>query len=64
MNEAEDPGETKLQRKRARDQEGTAATSDKRAVEEGMSWWTCLMLGLPHEYTKPHVVKKTSKNST
>lgn len=50
--------ETKLQRKRARDQEGTVASSDKRAVEEGMSWWTCLMLGLPYEYTKPHVIKK------
>lgn len=62
MSAAEEPGETKLQRKRARDQEGTAATSDKRTVEEGMSWWTCLMLGLPYEHTKPHIVKKT--NST
>lgn len=60
MNKTEDSGETKLQRKRARGQEGTITTTDKRAVEEGMSWWTCLMLGLPYEYTKPHVVKKTS----
>ena len=62
MNGAEEPGETKLQRKRARDQEGTTANSDKRTVEEGMSWWTCLMLGLPYEYTKPHVVKKTNSS--
>lgn len=60
MNKTVDSGETKLQRKRARDQEGTVATSDKRTVEEGMSWWTCLMLGLPYEYTKPHVIKKTN----
>ena len=60
MNESEGPEETKLKRKRSRDQEGTTATSDKRTVEEGMSWWTCLMLGLPYEYTKPHVVKKTN----
>lgn len=60
MNGTEDPGETKLQRKRVRDQEGADATSDKRTVEEGMSWWTCLMLGLPYEYTKPHITKKTS----
>jgi len=60
MSGTEDSAETKLQRKRARDQEGTTTTSDKRTVEDGMSWWTCLMLGLPHEYTKPHTVKKTS----
>lgn len=60
MSRPESQEETKLQRKRTRDQEGTVATTDKRSVEEGMSWWTCLMLGLPYEYTKPHVVKKTS----
>lgn len=60
MNGLENSGETKLQRKRARDQQGTTTTSDKRTVEDGMSWWTCLMLGLPQEYTKPHVVKKST----
>ena len=60
MSGTEASAEAKLQRKRARDEEGTTSTSDKRTVEEGMSWWTCLMLGLPYEYTKPHTVKKTS----
>jgi len=51
----------KLQRKRSRNQDQQAtATSDKRVVEEGMSWWTCLMLDLPYNHTKPHPVKKTN----
>ena len=31
---------------------------EKRGCEEGMSWWTCLMLGMDQENTKPRVVRK------
>ena len=44
-------------RKRAREEEPGAV--EKRGCEEGMSWWTCLLLGVdPVERTKQQVVRK------
>lgn len=44
-------------KKRARESEEEKEV-EKRGCEEGMSWWTCLMLGMDQENTKPQVVKK------
>lgn len=55
-------------RKRARESEvfagegeggrGGEREVEKRGCEEGMSWWTCLMLGMDQENTKPRIVRK------
>ena len=51
-------------RKRGRESEeevvvgGGEKVVEKRGCEEGMSWWTCLMLGMDQENTKPRVVRK------
>ena len=49
-------------RKRGRENENEEVergdTVEKRGCEEGMSWWTCLMLGMDQENTKPQVVRK------
>lgn len=37
--------------------------SGKQIIQEGMSWWTCFMLGIPHEQSKPHGVKVDNKDS-
>ena len=31
---------------------------EKRGCEEGMSWWTCLMLGISQDNSRQQVVKK------
>lgn len=31
---------------------------EKRGCEEGMSWWTCLMLGISPDNSRQQVVKK------
>ena len=57
-------------RKRGREEEGLSAAVvdggatrvEKRGCEEGMSWWTCLMLGMDQENTQPQVVKKVYDN--
>lgn len=62
-------GESGTTRKRVREVEeeeegggGGAGASDrvveKRGCEEGMSWWTCLMLGMDQEKARPQVVRK------
>ena len=35
---------------------------EKRGCEEGMSWWTCLMLGISQERARPQVVRKVHEN--
>ena len=50
-------------RKRERQaEEGENEAVEKKAAEEGLSWWTCLMLGVGQERTKPQVVKKVHHN--
>ena len=51
-------------RKRGREaeEEESSKVVEKRGCEEGMSWWTCLMLGISQERTQPQVVKKVYKN--
>ena len=51
-------------RKRGREaeEEESSKVVEKRGCEEGMSWWTCLMLGVSQERTQPQVVKKVYKN--
>lgn len=39
--------------KRKRDDEQEA---EKKVVQEGMSWWNCLMLDMPYENTRPRAV--------
>ena len=49
-------------RKRAREEEPGAAV-EKRGCEEGMSWWTCLLLGVdPGERSQQQVVRKLHEN--
>lgn len=51
-------------RKRGREieeEEESSREVEKRGCEEGMSWWTCLMLGISQERTQPQVVKKIYK---
>ncbi len=54
-------------RKRQREDDGaggppvgnaTAAQSEKRGCAEGLSWWTCLMLGVDQNMTQQQVVAK------
>ena len=45
-------------RKRTRDAEEESREIEKRGCEEGMSWWTCLLLGVSQDNTKPRVVKR------
>ena len=45
-------------RKRGRDGEEVREEVEKRGCEEGMSWWTCLMLEMDQENTKSQVVRK------
>lgn len=55
-------GET---RKRVREGEGKGEVEEvveKRGCEEGMSWWTCLMLGMDQENARPRVVRKVHPN--
>ena len=42
---------------RAAGSASTAAT-EKRGCAEGMSWWTCLLLGVDQSMTKQQVVTK------
>lgn len=48
-------------RKRAREEEEGGTAVEKRGCEEGMSWWTCLMLGVSQE-SQRIVAKTQSKN--
>ena len=58
-NAAVDPSTISLvSRKRCRSEEDEQREVEKRGCEEGMSWWTCLMLGVSQENSKPQVVKK------
>jgi hypothetical protein len=53
------------ERSRKRGREGVGEGEvEKRGCEEGMSWWTCLMLGMNQENTKPQVVRKVHTTST
>lgn len=46
-------------RKRGREGEENGHTEvEKRGCEEGMSWWTCLMLGVSQDNSRQQVVKK------
>ncbi|KAI8509551.1 hypothetical protein Bbelb_119790 [Branchiostoma belcheri] len=47
-------GDTYNPRKRKCDSATSNQTGTKCAVEDGFSWWTCLMLGMPHEKSQPH----------
>lgn len=50
-------------RKREREvEEGESDAVEKRAAEEGLSWWTCLLLGVGQERSKPQVVRKLHHN--
>ena len=43
-------------RKRNREEGEFTRVVEKRGCAEGMSWWTCLMLGVSQEKTQPRVV--------
>ncbi|KAL4236777.1 hypothetical protein ACF0H5_005163 [Mactra antiquata] len=36
----------------------TNGTTNKRVVQDGFSWWTCLTMGMSLENTRPHSVLK------
>ena len=38
--------------------EGEGREVEKRGCEEGMSWWTCLMLGVSQDNSRQQVIKK------
>ena len=38
--------------------EGEGREVEKRGCEEGMSWWTCLMLGISQDNSRQQVVTK------
>lgn len=44
-------------------EESSIDNGEKQVVKEGMSWWTCFMLGMPHEQSKPHGVRITEKKA-
>ena len=41
---------------RKRRREEGSSQCEKRSCEEGLSWWTCLLLGMPQENTKIHPI--------
>ena len=47
-----------VSRKRCRPEEDEQTEVEKRGCEEGMSWWTCLMLGISQENSRSQAVKK------
>lgn len=48
-----------VSRKRNRSEEGEREDEiEKRGCEEGMSWWTCLMLGISQDNSRQQVVRK------
>ncbi len=51
-----------VSRKRTRSEEaegeGEGSGVEKRGCEEGMSWWTCLMLGISQDNSRQKVVRK------
>lgn len=47
-------------RKRSRTVEGERTEVEKRGCGEGMSWWTCLMLGISQENSRQQVVKRVN----
>ena len=50
-----------VSRKRTRpgeEEEEEGSEVEKRGCEEGMSWWTCLMLGISQDNSRQQVVKK------
>ena len=53
-----EPAPVFASRKRGRFDEEEETEVEKRGCEEGMSWWTCLMLGMNQEHSRPQVVKK------
>ena len=66
-NRSQEPGSSAGSRKRGRESEGFLLEEgarggerevEKRGCEEGMSWLTCLMLGMDQENTKPRIVRK------
>ena len=52
------PETVSVTRKRCRAVEDEQTEVEKRGCEEGMSWWTCLMLGISQENSRSQVVKK------
>ena len=38
---------------------GPSNVDEKRGSEEGMSWWTCLLLGIPHDRSSPQHFPRT-----
>ena len=53
------PVTVSVSRKRCRPVEDEQTKVEKRGCEEGMSWWTCLMLGISQENSRSQVVKKS-----
>lgn len=45
-------------------EEGEGEVVEKRGCEEGMSWWTCLMLGMDQQNTRPQIVRKSHTSTT
>ena len=49
---------TTSSRKRTRAVEEERREIEKRGCEEGMSWWTCLMLDISQDNAEPQVIKR------
>lgn len=52
------PETVSVSRKRCRSVEDKQTEVEKRGCEEGMSWWTCLLLGISQDNSRSQVVKK------
>ena len=55
-------GSVSRKRTRAEEEEGKGEGEgrevEKRGCEEGMSWWTCLMLGVSQDNSRQQIIKK------
>lgn len=59
----DDEDEANSENKPVNDKQGTPCIqpqSNKCAVREGHSWWTCMMLDMPMSMTKPQRVDQNS----
>lgn len=54
--ESQQKEQSKLTRKRTREETDTLI--EKRGCDEGLSWWTCLLLDVSQENTNPRPVRK------
>lgn len=60
-------GENKLKRKHKSIEDEAVRKENQKdtqkcVVQEGFSWWTCLVNGIPLEQSKPHAVPKNNSS--